>query len=47
MVVCVVINGFGCIGRFVFCGIVELGCKDLEVVGINDFGFVEVNVYLF
>lgn len=46
MVVKVVINGFGCIGCNVLCGIIESGCIDIEVVVINDLGLVEINVYL-
>jgi glyceraldehyde 3-phosphate dehydrogenase len=36
------INGFGRVGRLILRGIVESGRKDVEVVGINDLGSVEM-----
>ncbi|MCW2306172.1 type I glyceraldehyde-3-phosphate dehydrogenase [Rhodobium gokarnense] len=46
MAVKVAINGFGRIGRNVLRAIVETGCKDIEVVAINDLGPVETNAHL-
>ena len=40
------INGFGRIGRNVLRGVIESGRKDIEVVGINDLGSVEMNAHL-
>ncbi len=40
------INGFGRIGRLILRGIIESGRKDVEVVGINDLGPVEMNAHL-
>ena len=40
------INGFGRVGRLILRGIVESGRKDVEVVGINDLGSVEMNAHL-
>jgi glyceraldehyde-3-phosphate dehydrogenase/erythrose-4-phosphate dehydrogenase len=42
MAVRVAINGFGRIGRNVLRAIAESGRKDIEVVGINDLGPVEI-----
>ena len=47
MAVRVAINGFGRIGRLVLRGIMESGRKDIEVVGINDLGSVDMNAHLF
>ncbi len=46
MPVRVAINGFGRIGRLVLRGIAESGRKDIEVVGINDLGSIDVNAHL-
>ncbi|MCK5041750.1 MAG: type I glyceraldehyde-3-phosphate dehydrogenase [Sphingomonadales bacterium] len=46
MTVRVSINGFGRIGRLVLRAISESGRKDIEVVGINDLGDVDMNAYL-
>lgn len=46
MTVRVAINGFGRIGRLVLRAISESGRKDIEVVGINDLGDVDMNAYL-
>ncbi len=46
MAVRVGINGFGRIGRLVLRGIMESGRKDIEVVGINDLGSIEINAHL-
>lgn len=46
MTVRVSINGFGRIGRLVLRAIHESGRKDIEVVGINDLGDVDMNAYL-
>src|SRR5450631_3157812 len=46
MAIRVAINGFGRIGRNVLRAIAESGCKDIEVVGINDLGPVETNAHL-
>ncbi len=40
------INGFGRIGRLVFRAIQESGNRDIEIVGINDLGDVDMNAYL-
>jgi glyceraldehyde 3-phosphate dehydrogenase (phosphorylating) len=42
----IAINGFGRIGRLALRSIVEMGRKDIEVVGINDLGPVETNAHL-
>ena len=41
------INGFGRIGRLILRAIVENKRKDIEVVGINDLGSIELNAHLF
>ena len=46
MAIRVAINGFGRIGRLVLRAIVESGRKDIEVVGVNDLGPVEMNAHL-
>ncbi len=46
MAIRVAINGFGRIGRLALRGIYESGRDDVEVVGINDLGDVEMNAYL-
>ncbi len=46
MAVRVGINGFGRIGRLVLRGIIESRRNDIEVVGINDLGSVEMNAHL-
>ena len=46
MSVRVAINGFGRIGRLVLRGIMESGRKDVQVVGINDLGPVDMNAHL-
>src|ERR1043165_6698220 len=46
MAVRVAINGFGRIGRNILRAIAESGRRDIEVVGINDFGPVETNAHL-
>ena len=46
MAVRVGINGFGRIGRLVLRGIMESRRNDVEVVGINDLGSVEMNAHL-
>ena len=46
MVARVGINGFGRIGRNVLRAIAESGRTDIEVVGINDLGSVEMNAHL-
>ncbi|HSM19879.1 MAG TPA: type I glyceraldehyde-3-phosphate dehydrogenase [Hyphomicrobiales bacterium] len=46
MAIRVGINGFGRIGRLVLRAIVESGRKDIEVVGLNDLGPVEMNAHL-
>jgi len=46
MAIRVSINGFGRIGRLVLRGILESGRSDIEVVGINDLGSVEMNALL-
>ena len=40
------INGFGRIGRLVFRAIAESDRDDIEIVGINDLGDVDMNAYL-
>ncbi|NQU60976.1 MAG: type I glyceraldehyde-3-phosphate dehydrogenase [Rhodospirillales bacterium] len=40
------INGFGRIGRLVMRGIMESQRTDVEIVGINDLGSVEINAHL-
>ena len=40
------INGFGRIGRLILRGIIESGRDDVEIVGINDLGSVEMNAHL-
>ncbi|MBC8339333.1 MAG: type I glyceraldehyde-3-phosphate dehydrogenase [Rhodospirillales bacterium] len=42
----VAINGFGRIGRLVLRAIIESGRTDIEVVGINDLGSVDMNAHL-
>ncbi|WP_138380772.1 type I glyceraldehyde-3-phosphate dehydrogenase [Luteithermobacter gelatinilyticus] len=42
----VAINGFGRIGRLALRAIYESGREDIEVVGINDLGDVDMNAYL-
>ena len=46
MAVRIGINGFGRIGRLVLRGIMESRRNDVEVVGINDLGSVEMNAHL-
>ena len=46
MAVRVAINGFGRIGRLVLRAIVESGRKDIDVVGVNDLGPVDMNAHL-
>ena len=46
MAVRVAINGFGRIGRNILRAIIESGRTDIEVVGINDLGPVEMNAHL-
>jgi len=46
MTVRVGINGFGRIGRLVMRGIIESQRNDVEIVGINDLGSVEMNAHL-
>ncbi len=46
MTIKVAINGFGRIGRLALRAIHESGRKDIQVVGINDLGDVEMNAYL-
>ena len=46
MAVRVGINGFGRIGRLALRALIESGRKDVEVVGINDLGSVEMNAHL-
>ncbi len=46
MTVRVAINGFGRIGRLVLRSIMESRRNDVEVVGINDLGSVEMNAHL-
>ncbi len=40
------INGFGRIGRLILRGLIENKRKDIEVVGINDLGSIELNAHL-
>jgi len=42
----IAINGFGRIGRLVMRAIIESGRSDVEIVGINDLGSVEMNAHL-
>ncbi|MEM6492072.1 MAG: type I glyceraldehyde-3-phosphate dehydrogenase [Pseudomonadota bacterium] len=42
----IAINGFGRIGRNVLRAVIESGRTDVEVVGINDLGSVEMNAHL-
>lgn len=46
MAVRVAINGFGRIGRLILRAIIESKRNDVEVVGINDLGSVEINAHL-
>ncbi|MBT3767630.1 MAG: type I glyceraldehyde-3-phosphate dehydrogenase [Rhodospirillales bacterium] len=46
MAVRVGINGFGRIGRLALRALIESGRTDVEVVGINDLGSVEMNAHL-
>ena len=46
MAVRVAINGFGRIGRLVLRAIIESQRNDIQVVGINDLGSVEMNAHL-
>lgn len=46
MTIRVAINGFGRIGRLALRAIYESGRTDIEVVGINDLGAVDMNAYL-
>ena len=46
MTVRVAINGFGRIGRLVLRAIMENQRNDVQVVGINDLGSVEMNAHL-
>lgn len=46
MTIRVAINGFGRIGRLALRAIYESGRDDIEVVGINDLGDIEMNAYL-
>ncbi len=46
MAVRLAINGFGRIGRLVLRGILESGRTDVEVIGINDLGSVDMNALL-
>ncbi|MEZ5648495.1 MAG: type I glyceraldehyde-3-phosphate dehydrogenase [Alphaproteobacteria bacterium] len=46
MAVRIAINGFGRIGRLVLRAALESGRKDIEIVGINDLGSVEMNAHL-
>ena len=46
MAVRIAINGFGRIGRLVLRAILESKRDDVEVVGINDLGPVEINAHL-
>jgi glyceraldehyde 3-phosphate dehydrogenase len=46
MVLRVGINGFGRIGRLILRGIIESERDDVEIVGINDLGSVEMNAHL-
>jgi len=42
----IAINGFGRIGRLVMRSIIESGRTDVEIVGINDLGSVDMNAHL-
>ncbi len=46
MTIRVAINGFGRIGRLALRAIYESGRDDIEIVGINDLGAVDMNAYL-
>jgi glyceraldehyde 3-phosphate dehydrogenase len=46
MAVRVGINGFGRIGRLALRALIESGRTDVEVVGINDLGSVEMNAHM-
>lgn len=46
MTIRVAINGFGRIGRLSLRAIYESGREDIEVVGINDLGAIDMNAYL-
>jgi len=46
MTIRVAINGFGRIGRLALRAIHESGRNDIEVVGVNDLGDVDMNAYL-
>ena len=46
MTVRVAINGFGRIGRLIMRAIMESQRNDVQVVGINDLGSVEMNAHL-
>jgi len=46
MTIRVAINGFGRIGRLALRAIYESGRDDIDVVGINDLGAVDMNAYL-
>jgi len=46
MTIRVAINGFGRIGRLALRSIYESGRDDIEIVGINDLGDVNMNAYL-
>lgn len=46
MTIRVAINGFGRIGRLALRSIYESGRDDIEIVGINDLGDIEMNAYL-
>lgn len=46
MTIRVAINGFGRIGRLALRAIYESGREDIEVVGINDLGAIDMNAYL-
>ncbi len=46
MTIRVAINGFGRIGRLALRAVYESGRDDIEIVGINDLGAVDMNAYL-
>ncbi|PCI32032.1 MAG: type I glyceraldehyde-3-phosphate dehydrogenase [Alphaproteobacteria bacterium] len=46
MTIRVAINGFGRIGRLALRAIYESGRDDIEIVGINDLGAIDMNAYL-
>ena len=46
MSVRVAINGFGRIGRNILRAAAEAGCKDIEILAINDLAPVETNAHL-